>query len=173
MTGARGPVSGDARSKTAGRQRGNPSPVPFTDDNLPIEAPPYPFGLRQRTKDIWDAFWSSPVARAVDYDSDRSALERWAKLTDRWFRIMDQLEREDPTVAGTRGSTVLNPLSQEQARLHTQIKDLEAQLGLTPMSRARLGLTAAEGQLVAAQLNAMVTSQSTTGAEVLDVEGWE
>lgn len=179
MTGKRGPISGDKRSKAAGAMRGNPGEgkrlpaMPFHADNLPAQIPPYPDLKLQKTKNIWDSFWRSTVARAIDWDSDQVALTRWAQLTDRWFRIMNQLEKEGPTIPGSKGTEVLNPLSQEQARIATQIKDLEAQLGLTPMARARLGLTAAEGQLLAAQLNEMVRQEDSTTNVVELMSDWD
>jgi phage terminase small subunit len=65
----------------------------------------------------------------------------------RLFGLYDQFERAQRVarktllVPGSKGQARLNPLADYALKLDTAILRLENELGLTPISRARLGLT--------------------------------
>ncbi len=157
--GERGMLPGDPRAKEAGAKAGKAiAPAPPANPLAMGEIPPAPKGISRRTRTLWVALWQSSLASALDWQVDRFALIRWARLIDRWYQIERQLEKADTVVTGSQGQDVLNPLSSELHRLDGMVAKVEKELGLTPMSRARLGLTQLEGALTAAQLNAMISS---------------
>jgi P27 family predicted phage terminase small subunit len=100
----------------------------------------------------WDAFWSSASARAVDPDSDAGRLIRWIQQVDEYERVRRVITagpRGTRLVEGSQRQPVLNPLIPYLAELERQIAKAEDHFGMTPMSRLRLGITAAAGQVAA------------------------
>ena len=154
--GERGMAAGDPRAKDAGASEGHALAV---NPLQPIDIPSPPRGISKRGRKVWQALWESPVGGALDWGSDQAALTRWIGYYDRWYRVFKQLESADTLIVGSQGQDVLNPLSTELQRLESMIRSLENGLGLTPMARARLGLTQLEGTFVAAQLNQMIDQQ--------------
>lgn len=186
MGTAGGRPAGDPRNAEFGRKggKGSNAIAPTAPYDLgEIEeapAPPPALGLRKRARRIWHAFWESSVSKAVDYEADQALLSRWISGVNRWHRVLDAYnEALDSGLlvvpSGTNGALQINPLSAELNRIEKTILGYEKELGLTPMSRARLGLTVGEGQLVAAQLNAMVNragGNDDAVGDVIEVEGW-
>ena len=159
--GQRGPLPGDQRSKESGARNEKAILLAPTNPLAMGEIPPAPKGISQRTRTLWVALWESTLASALDWNVDRFALTRWAFLVDDWYRIYKDLQKVDRVVTGSQGQDVLHPLSTELHRLDGMVSKIETSLGLTPMSRARLGLTQLEGALTAAQLNAMISEGPT------------
>src|SRR3712207_233906 len=63
--------------------------------------PEAPRNLLKRSVERWVAFWTSPLAGAVDHVTDRNRVERW-------IRYVDELDRVEPVFRKTRlvkGST--------------------------------------------------------------------
>lgn len=96
----------------------------------------------QATKARWAEFWSSQVALAVEV-SDRPALLRLFSLYDERERAMRGY-RARRTVNGSQGQPRVNPLAQVVATFDAEIRQLEIQFGMTPASRARLGISVHE-----------------------------
>ncbi len=177
--GERGMLPGDPRVKgiakhAANSRHGNLSVLPAGNplDQPEPEIPKPPRGISRRARQTWDTLWTSSLANAIQ-ETDMPAVHRWIMYVDRWYRVYKALENSDATVPGSSGQLVLNPLSTELQRLEGAIKQLEGQIGLTPMARARLGLTTAEGHLVAQQLNEMVKRDDPEVVEVWDGDDTE
>jgi P27 family predicted phage terminase small subunit len=103
---------------------------------------PAPSGWLVATRRAWEAYWASDVARAAA-EVDLAAVERYFAYLDEWRRCMRGLRRRR-LVEGSQGQPVMSPLAGQVARLETMLGRLESQLGLTPMARARLGITIGE-----------------------------
>lgn len=124
--------------------------VSLRDDQPPMPLPPK--GLLAQTRKLWRDYWGSEVARAVDRAADRHILERWIRAIDEYERVLPEFRKERVST-GSTGQLVIHPLAGYLAQLKTEIKNCEAELGLTPMARTRLGIALGEQKLTAIELN--------------------
>jgi hypothetical protein len=93
-----------------------------------------------KIRDRWITFWRSEMARVVDEERDRPALERLFTLYDERERAY-QAFRRARLLKGSTKQPVVNPLWRHAtATLDPEIRQLEDRFGLTPRSRAQLGL---------------------------------
>lgn len=105
-------------------------------DVIPLPPP----GLLAKIRDRWISFWRSEMARIVDEERDRPALERLFTLYDERERAY-QAFRRARLLKGSTKQPVVNPLWRHAtATLDPEIRQLEDRFGLTPRSRAQLGL---------------------------------
>ena len=132
--GARGP-----QPKHPSKKAGKSQPVSLTVLSSEVEVPPAPKGLLKITRDGWEAFWSSDLARAVS-PTDLAALERLFRLRDEWERCYRAV-RKEPLTVGSQGQIVEHPLSKRMDRMQTEIRQLEDRFGLSPQARARLNVS--------------------------------
>lgn len=95
-------------------------------------------------KDAWEAFWSSDVATAAN-PTTMPALNRLFTLYDQHERAI-AATRQALVVEGSKGQMRVNPLADYALKVDTAIGKLEAEFGLTPTARARLGLSVAAAQ---------------------------
>ncbi len=109
------------------------------------EVPTCPKGLLKRTRERWASYWSSDVARAVDPIADLHCVERWIHALDEYERVYPLVKRKR-VVTGSQEQEVLNPLATYLSRLQREIRSAEAELGLTPMARLKLGITFQEAR---------------------------
>ncbi len=137
----------------------------------PKEIPKPPAGLLARSKELWVSFFESPVASALE-PSDMGAVERWVSYVDEWQRVTKTLKQTGLITTGSAGQLRLSPLSDRQLRLEAAIANLESQLGLTLLSRLRLGLLYGRAQLTAADLNAINAEQTRRSYERDRNESW-
>ncbi len=142
---------------------------------LAVRVPPVPpSGLRTLARRAWFAYFKSDVSAAFDEDADLHLLRRWVTYLDEWYRVSAVLRKEDRIVTGSQGQPVLNSLITYLEKLEKSIGRAEKELGLTPLSRAHLGLTAAEGTLTVQRINARIleaVALETSGdADVIDIE---
>ena len=123
---------------------------------MPKVKPTAPRGLRKRAKDLWTEIWASPVSYAWDTSMDLAAVERYVIYFNEWLKVARELEDGSYLSTGSQGQDVMAPAVAYSRQLESQMTKLENQLGLTPMSRARLGLTLEEAKLTAEQVNQMM-----------------
>jgi P27 family predicted phage terminase small subunit len=127
------------------RKRRNVRDVRVLPFEAPVSAPPAPGGMLKETVRRWEDYWSSPVSLAADRVTD-------APMVERYFRAMDEAERvgrvfrKARVTVGSQGQVVLHPLAKYLAQLSSEMLALEDRLGLSPKSRAQLGLVIAEAQ---------------------------
>ena len=149
--GARGPVKKQGAQRRGGAKGQEVEPAkPLVGMNL---VPDPPAGLMQETKDIWFALWDTDVAMSWR-PSDVLVVRRYVSLLDERARHDAQLHVEGHVVAGSRGQDTAHPLLSRLAQIDTQLTQLEDRLGLSPLSRSRLGLVTAQGQLTVEGLKA-------------------
>jgi P27 family predicted phage terminase small subunit len=143
--GTRGPLPDPQRRKRIGTARNSALPVeviPPSDPPLPVRPPA---GLGEAGKAVWASLrcleWVQP--------SDRAGVVRLCELEDERATLRAALDEYGPVlskpVTTARGDLVgtelyANPAIRELRRLDAQILELLKAFGLTPMSRARLGL---------------------------------
>lgn len=107
-----------------------------------LDVPAPPIGLLKATRTWWLDFWRSDLAKALQADTDRQALERLATLYDereRTYRVIRRL-RGGPVAHGSQGQLVLHPLAKYLATTDSEIRQLEDRFGLNPRARIALGL---------------------------------
>ncbi len=126
--------------------------------------PKPPAGLLKKTRERWEAYWLSPVSKAVDPGADGGRLERWIRAVDEWHRVGETF-RGSRIVKGSMGQPVLNPLATYLATLETTIARAEQELGLTPMARAKLGIVIGQEALTAEALNRSLSRNDERDAE--------
>lgn len=126
----------------------------LTGSQLAVPSPPSE--LNDRQTEMWNVLWSSPVSRLWNESMDGGAVRRYCEYFDQWLDALVDLQRRGYITAGSQGQDVVSVEAQYVQKLEGLILKLEEKLGLTPMARARLGLTIAEGQKTAAELNMMI-----------------
>jgi P27 family predicted phage terminase small subunit len=132
-----------------------------------------PNGLLAATRRIWNAYWNSPVSRAVDVDADRYRVERWISTVDEYERV-NAAFKQTRIVKGSTGQPVLNLLNQYLQQLLAEINKAETELGLTPLARMRLGIAYGEAQLTALELARALDELGEVAIEPGIIEGdWE
>lgn len=119
--------------------------------------PTAPPGLSVGGKTLWKEFWASPLAEIVDVRTDLPALRRLFGLRDEQVRLAKVADKT-PTVQGSTGQPVMNPLYKRVNELDSKINQLEDRFGFTPMARLKLGITFAEGTKSWEELNASLAA---------------
>ena len=105
--------------------------------NRPVPTPPA--NLHQVALDSWVAFFSSPISGAIDLKADWDACVDWAYCLSQREDLRAEIAKA-PTVTGSTGQMVLNPLTTRLNQIEKQINYYREHLGLTPLSRMRLGI---------------------------------
>jgi P27 family predicted phage terminase small subunit len=110
------------------------------------------------TKRYWDEYWASDISNATQM-VDLPALYRL-------YQFYDAVERANKTIArqgnagllgtGSKGQATINPLITLTMKLEEKILKLEQELGLTPLSRQRLGIAYGENQMGFHQLQQLL-----------------
>ena len=140
--------------KQEGRQR-TPSAVHVDLRPEPLDAPDPPEGLLDITVSRWDVYFASDLARAIS-DVDFPVIGRLFCYYDEWERISRDLRARDSLIdIGSAGQERLHPLARRLTDLEAVISRLEGELGVTPMARARLGITIGAAALTWEQVNRM------------------
>ncbi|HTX96855.1 MAG TPA: hypothetical protein VME67_19565 [Mycobacterium sp.] len=114
--------------------------------------PAMPRGLCSQAQTAWAAYWKDAVS-GVTRPSDTALLVRWAKNLDRYHRLLAEADR-NPVVDGSMGQQRGNPIYGLVLKIEQSIKDDEAQLGIGPLNRLRLGVALSESAKSLADLNA-------------------
>ncbi len=119
--------------------------------SAPVVPPEPPADLLAETLAAWDAYWSADVAQ-VATEVDVPALRRLFTYYDQHARAMATAIAE-PAVSGSTGQIKVNPFAEYALKLEAVILRLENELGLTPMSRMRLGIATGEAAASLDQMN--------------------
>lgn len=136
------------------------------------KAPPLPADYDPSVRRAWRDFWRSPVAQAADRAADLPALLMWAHALNEWQRVVPVVQ-ETPTVEGSQGQPVLNPLVSYLRHLAETIHHYELHFGMTPRARAQLGLTIGAAKLTAQELNRRLGVKPATTTPAAWEEEWE
>jgi len=122
-----------------------------------VACPAPPAGLLKATQGQWTAFWSSPVAKLVDTDSDLPALGRLFELVDECARYRTSI-RQTPFIEGSMGQQVRNPFVKDLQSAQAELRQLEDRFGLSPRARLSLGVVLGEAKRSLADLGAAFTT---------------
>lgn len=125
----------------------------------PGKPPAMPRGLCPQAQTAWNGFWGDTVS-GIMRPSDAPIVKRWVKAVDRYYRLLAEADRE-PIVAGSMGQARANPIYDVVLRMETSIRADEAQLGVDPLNRLRLGVALTESAKSLADLN----TEAETDAE--------
>ena len=121
----------------------------------PVPEPPE--DLHPQLLDEWRTYWQSPVAQAAD-DVDIPMISRLFIYRDEWYRLSiayAALPDEDRLIEGSTRSGAglrIHPFAERMTKLEGDIQKLEDKLGLSPLSRARLGIEIGQQKLTWQQL---------------------
>ena len=137
--------------------------------------PPLPRSYAPEVRREWADYWRSPVASAVNRGADMPALRRWAWCLNELAAIM-------PLVSGPPGGArmlktgdklVVNPLTRLVAQYMSEVRTIEIEFGMTPLSRSRLGATIGAAKLTAQELNRRLAEAPGASTEPAWAEEWE
>lgn len=119
---------------------------------LPRRSDGSPWSLE--TRKAWAAMWRDPVSSLLSV-ADRPVLLRWAAALHRAEHAYELADAE-PTVSGSMGQVVANPLFAVADAQLAIAQKCEAQIGIGALHRARLGLEFTSAQRSLAELNALL-----------------
>lgn len=163
MTGKRGPVTGTNYGRTPGPKGDPDRPRRATRSVEPlpvhrIDPPPPPAELGIVGKAIWRDLWQglpilSPLIDGFSVQrycqaADDAAAAR-AVISERGLVLDEALADPRGGVIGSRAA--LNPAVMALKNAERTLSELAGTLGLTPASRARLGLTISLAELASAE----------------------
>ena len=133
----------------------------------PGRIPRTPPDLAPETRRLWRNAWRSPVGRAWDRASDFHLVTRWIRDVDRFETISARYDLALET--GLDGEGPLSPgfLGRELHKAAGRISTAELQLGMTPLARERLGLTAGQSRIAADSFVAPLESNRPDPVELL------
>jgi P27 family predicted phage terminase small subunit len=114
--------------------------------------PVVPRGLLARSRQIWERFWGSELSAHVDRAADIYRVERWIRDVDELERAW-RLFRRERFVTGSMGQIRLNTVWKVVQDCESRVAKSEEQLGMTPLARARLGLTLGQAANTLDELN--------------------
>lgn len=145
---------------------------------MAVPAPPE--GLLPSTVQVWETYWADQVAGATT-PVDHGALRRYILYLDEWERCMAAVRRPNEDgeverlVKGSTGQPRINPLAEQALKLEGVLSKLEADFGLTPLARMRLGIAIGQARMTVAELNRMAEEPNgdSDQAEAEVIEGWQ
>lgn len=114
--------------------------------------PVAPDNLLPETREIWESFFRSPLAGAVD-ETHLPALERLFSLIDERERAYRAIQATERIVTGSTGQPVLNPLYKLIQSFDVEIRNLEDRFGLNPKAGLSLGVQLGEAKKTLDDLN--------------------
>lgn len=155
--GKRGPIAGKAGSTGLSL---------VVNLRPPVVPPDPPAGLLDETVAAWVNYWEADVAQ-VATEVDVPALRRLFTYYDQHTRAI-ATALEEPAVRGSTGQVKVNPFYELALKLEAVILRLENELGLTPMSRMRLGIATGEAAASLDQMNRLMAAGGGTSVEVVE-----
>lgn len=105
-------------------------------------APAPPSHLKRVGLDVWALVWDYGVK--VYQPADALLITRYAELQQRRADMLGHLERDGFFEVGSQGQRIQHPAARILSDIESKLVPLEDRLGLSPESRARLGIATAE-----------------------------
>ena len=138
--GKRGPLPKPPARRAGHRREKNAQVLELLPADTSLPAPPP--GLGASALAAWETYWRSDVA-AVASEVDLPVIRRLFVMYDQYEKAIDIVSKSI-VVKGSTGQIRVNPVGDYAFKLAGQILRLEEELGLTPLSRQRLGIAIAE-----------------------------
>lgn len=114
--------------------------------------PKAPLGLGLDELRQWDAFWASPQAQLL-LETEHIIVTRYVDALQR-YRHATELGDANPVTQGSQGQDVESPYYSIAEKALKTAERCEAQLGIGPMARMKLGVQVGEASRSLAELNA-------------------
>jgi P27 family predicted phage terminase small subunit len=160
VTGKRGPVSGTKYGQKTGPKTEPKRSTKALEavPSITTLVPPVPDHLGPVGAAIWRDLW--PALPVLSPRIDHSSVLRYCQVSEDAARARAAVQEHglviDEIVGDARGGSLgtrlaLNPAEAALRRCDRVLLELARDLGLTPASRARLGLTISLGALAAAE----------------------
>lgn len=130
-------------------------------------APPIPRGLCEQAQNAWTAYWTNTVS-GVMRPEDTTVAQRWIANLNRYLTLIAVADRE-PLVVGSTGQPRANPAYDLALKLEASIRADEAQLGIGPLNRLKLGVALSETAKTLNDLNNEATNVTTDPRATLTV----
>ena len=111
-----------------------------------------------KTRTYWKDYWDSELAstaQRVDFPAFYRLFQYYDE-TERANRTIQNLGNNGLLSSGSRGQPTINPLISLTLKLEEKILKLEQELGLTPLSRQRLGISVSENAMGFKQLQQLL-----------------
>lgn len=124
--------------------------VPAASAALDIPSPPDTLGLDELTQ--WRTFWESPQAQLL-LETEHVIVRRWVDSLARYRRAIE-LADANPISTGSQGQDVESPYYKIAHDALKVAERCEAQLGVGPLARMKLGVQVGEASRSLADLNA-------------------
>ena len=116
-------------------KRGGRGVVPILPTPPPAPEPPDDIG--SYAVQVWEEFWLTDVAGAVNMRRDGERLRHWIRCVDQRFRLWS-LWAKQPLMTGMKGGLVGNPLWRQIKDLTADIDRAEEVFGMNPRAKMRL-----------------------------------
>ena len=146
--------------------RGPLQPTQFVKLNGDVvDIPNPPSTLCDELKEAWIDYWMSQVARATDR-TDVQGITRLFWYRQQLHEAMEQwgeMSSLEKVVMGSRNedATQTHPVFGQITKLEAQIQKLEDKFGLSPLSRARLGIELGTAELTWAEIKRRKAREDT------------
>ena len=141
--------------------------VEVRDQDRSVLSMPLPREVPESQKEAWDLYWSSNVANATDtvdlsliirlfrYRAElEESLDYWQGLS-----ISERYEVQNTKFTVKRQT---HPIAKRIQDLEKIVTSLENQVGLSPLSRARLGIELSNAELAWDEVRDRISSDVTT-----------
>lgn len=125
----------------------------------PGERVPPPTNItHQYALEAWEDYWRDPVSSLLT-EADMVVLYRWVDCIDRYWRLMALADAE-PVVFTNANGQMANGLYRVALQCHTSAMLMETRLGISPKSRASLGIQIVEAHTAVNQFQGRVSETS-------------
>jgi hypothetical protein len=134
-------------------------------DDVELSIPKAGIDLDPIVQEEWDDFWLSKVSRFTD-DVDMGTLRRLFTYRNEWTtlqRTWIEMDDDSRIVEGSNRADALrsHPFADRLDKLEKLMLPLEDRFGLSPLSRARLGIEVGQHQLTWRQVQQGTYSSRT------------
>jgi P27 family predicted phage terminase small subunit len=185
VTGRRGPVSGNSYGQKSGPKADPDRPKRATKalEALPSitpSVPPVPDDLGVVGKAIWQDLWSGLVILSPKIEGH--TVRRYCEAADDAAAARAEISARgvvlDELIGDARGGVlghraIVNPAILALKNSERTMTELADRLGLSPSSRARLGLTISLAELAAAEAGRVLgTMFSQTAIDIEESKRW-
>jgi P27 family predicted phage terminase small subunit len=133
-----------APDKRVGHPRGSAlAPVAGAIPLSQVKPEP-PGHLSEVGLEVWDLVWD--YGAKVYQPADAILITRYAELQDRRAQMLRTLEQDGYFTVGSQGQLAQHPAARILSDVEAKLVPLEDRLGLSPESRARLGIVTVEAE---------------------------